>query len=214
MADPVYREVQCFHLIISLDRTGDGGRIWRDCCMLRMAQGQGGEWPRPIPSARSGCFESSRALGGISSTGDLIYNHPTIVRQGPEMKTQLFYQAATIIVWISAFGLGIPCVMAIRNLRAGLGVPLVFGFPAYGGGAFERRGLETTIPLLVGFLLVAILEAGAGGLLWRGHKLGAIASLVLLIPGAVYWWGFDLPYPPVAAVARVALIVLAWPGLA
>ena len=40
---------------ISLDRTGDAGRVWRDCCMLRMVLGQCGALPRPI---------SSRALGG------------------------------------------------------------------------------------------------------------------------------------------------------
>jgi hypothetical protein len=129
------------------------------------------------------------------------------------MNVQQYYEAAASLVWISAIGLGIPCILAIRNLRAGLGIPLVLGFPAYGGGAFERRGLQTTIPLLVGFLLVAFLEAGAAWLLWRGQKLGAIASITLLVPGAVYWWGFDLPYPPIAAMARLALIVLAWPGL-
>ena len=45
---------------ISLDRTGDAGRVWRDCCMLRMVRGQGGAWPRPI---------SSRALGGKANGG-------------------------------------------------------------------------------------------------------------------------------------------------
>ncbi|MGA9191435.1 MAG: hypothetical protein WBZ24_06875 [Anaerolineales bacterium] len=129
------------------------------------------------------------------------------------MNPHLYYHAAAVLVWISAIGLGIPCIMAIRNLRAGLGIPLVLGFPAYGGGAFERRGRQTTIPLLVGFLLVALVEAGAAWLLWHGHKLGGVASIVLLVPGAVYWWGFDLPYPPIAAVARVVLIALAWPGL-
>ena len=129
------------------------------------------------------------------------------------MTYQLFFQAAAIFVWVSAVGLGIPCIMAIRNLRAGLGIPFVFGFPAYGGGAFERRGLQTTIPLIAGFLLVALLEAVAGWLLWHGQRLGAITSIALLVPGAVYWWGFDLPYPPIAAVARVVLIVLAWPSL-
>jgi hypothetical protein len=44
---------------ISLDRTGDAGRVWRDCCMLRTYPGQGGAWPRPI---------SSRALGSMNAT--------------------------------------------------------------------------------------------------------------------------------------------------
>jgi hypothetical protein len=47
---------------ISLDRTGDAGRVWRECCMLRMAWGQGGEWPRPISSRALGSYSLSRSL--------------------------------------------------------------------------------------------------------------------------------------------------------
>ena len=129
------------------------------------------------------------------------------------MSVPISLRVAAILVWISAAGLGVPCIMAIRNLSAGRGIPLVLGFPAYGGGAFERHGLSTTIPLLLGFLLVCLLEAVAGWLLWGGHRSGAILALALLVPGAVYWWGFDLPYPPIAAAVRVILIVLGWSGL-
>jgi hypothetical protein len=31
--------------------------------------------------------------------------------------------------------------------------------------------------------------------------------------GAVYWWGFALPIPPVLALVRTALIVAAWHDL-
>jgi hypothetical protein len=129
------------------------------------------------------------------------------------MSIPISLRFAAILVWISAVGLGVPCIMAIRNLAAGRGIPLVLGFPAYGGGAFERHGLSTTIPLLLGFLLICLLEAIAGWLLWGGHRSGAILALALLVPGAIYWWGFDLPYPPIAAVVRVILIVLGWSSL-
>jgi len=102
--------------------------------------------------------------------------------------------------------------MAIRNLSTGRGIPFVFGFPAYGGGGFERHGLATSVALLIGFLVVCILEGYAGWLLWNGHKTGGILALFLLIPGAIYWWGFDLPYPPIAAVIRTILIVIYWSG--
>ena len=46
--------VNCLPPNISLDRTGDAGRIWPDCCMLGVDRGPVGEWPRPI---------SSRSLG-------------------------------------------------------------------------------------------------------------------------------------------------------
>jgi hypothetical protein len=122
-------------------------------------------------------------------------------------------RAAAIISWVLAVGLGVPCLMAIRNLSSGRDIPLVLGFPAYGGGAFERHGLPTSIPLLAGFFLVCILEAVAGWLLWGGHRVGGVLALILLVPGAAYWWGFDLPYPPIVAAVRTILLVLGWSSL-
>ncbi len=42
-------------------------------------------------------------------------------------------RVASVLLWISTIGLGIPCVMAIYNLSRGRGIPFVMGFPAYGG---------------------------------------------------------------------------------
>jgi len=129
------------------------------------------------------------------------------------MNVSVLLRIASVLVWISALGLGIPCIMAIRNLFAGHGIPFVLGFPAYGEGGFERHGLATTIPLLIGFLIICIAEACSAWLLWGGHKTGAILALILVIPGAIYWWGFDLPYPPIAALVRTILIVFSWTSL-
>jgi hypothetical protein len=30
------------------------------------------------------------------------------------------------------------------------------------------------------------------------------------VPGALFWWGFDLPYPPMLAIVRTVLLVLVW----
>lgn len=122
-------------------------------------------------------------------------------------------QLAAVLVWIDAMGLAIPGLIGIRNLLAGRGVPLVLGYPSYGGGAFERAGIATSVPLLLVFLLVLIAEVAAGWLLWQGQRSGAVLALILLVPEAIFWWGFDLPYPPILAVARVVVIALAWEGL-
>jgi hypothetical protein len=100
--------------------------------------------------------------------------------------------------------------MAIHHLALGKGIPYVFGFPAYGGGGFERHGLATTIPLLIGFLVLCLAEGYAGWLLWNASKTGGALALILLVPGIFYWWGFDLPYPPIAAIIRTVLIVVNW----
>lgn len=129
------------------------------------------------------------------------------------MSVPLSLRVASFLLWFSAVGFGVPCLMAVRSLSAGQGIPLVMGFPAYGGGPFERYGLPTTIPLVLGFLIICILEAAAGWLLWGGHQAGAHLALVLLIPGGVYWWGFDLPIPPILAVVRTILLVVSWSSL-
>ncbi len=126
------------------------------------------------------------------------------------MNVSVSIRIAAVLTAVSAFGLGIPCIMAIRNLSAGLGIPYVFGYPAYGGGGFERHGIVTTIPLLIGFLVICIAEAYAVWLLWGGYKTGAVLALILVLPGAVYWWGFDLPFPPIAALIRTILILVSW----
>lgn len=122
-------------------------------------------------------------------------------------------RAAAILLWIHAFGLGLPCIPAIRNAMTGGPIPYFLGFPAYGFGPFERHGIHSTAPLLAGFLVVCVLEGVAGWLLWNGHRSGAVLSLALLPFGAVYWWGFSLPIPPLLAVVRTILIAMAWSRL-
>jgi hypothetical protein len=119
-------------------------------------------------------------------------------------------RVAAVLLWTTAVGFGVFCLPAIRNLLAGRELPRVLGFRAYGGGPFERHGIPTMVPLLAGFLLVCILEGVAGWLLWRGHKSGAIFALTLLPAGAIFWWGFALPIPPILAVVRTLLILLFW----
>lgn len=122
-------------------------------------------------------------------------------------------RVAAVLHWFIAVGLGVFCFPAIRNLLVGRDIPTVMGLPAYGRGPFERVGIPTTIPLLATFLLVCILEAVAGFLLWGGYKSGAVLALVLLPVGGVFWWGFALPIPPVFALVWTTLILLGWPTL-
>jgi len=61
--------------------------------------------------------------------------------------------------------------------------------------------------------VVCVLEGVAGWLLWGGHRSGAVLALALLPFGAVFWWGFALPFGPVLAVARTILILISWRSL-
>lgn len=69
------------------------------------------------------------------------------------MSTLAPLRVAAILHWFVAVGFGVFCFPAIRNLLIGRSIPIVMGFPAYGRGPFERVGIPTTIPLLVGICL-------------------------------------------------------------
>ena len=122
-------------------------------------------------------------------------------------------RVAAVLLWITGLGFGVFCLPAIRNLLIGRDIPYIMGFPAYGKGPFERVGIPTTVPLLVGFLLVCIFEGVAGLLLWRGYKVGAMLALALVGAGAIFWWGIALPFGPIFALVRTMLIVRSWQSL-
>ena len=122
-------------------------------------------------------------------------------------------RVAAALCWVNAVGFGVFTIPAIARVSAGKDLPIVMGFPAYGRGPFEAHGLQSTVPLLTGFLVVCILEGVAGWLLWGGHRSGAILALALLPAGAIYWWGFALPIPPLFALVRTVLIVAGWTQL-
>lgn len=129
------------------------------------------------------------------------------------MTAPVSIRIAAALLWTTAVGFGVFCIPAIRSLWLGRGVPVVMGFPAYGHGPFERVGIASTPVLVSGFLVVCILEAVAAWLLWGGHRAGAILAIVVLPAGAVYWWGFALPFPPIIAVVRTILILANWRAL-
>jgi hypothetical protein len=119
-------------------------------------------------------------------------------------------KAAAILFVFTGLGFGVPCVMGIRSLLAGRGILMLFGFPTYGGGLFERYGIKTTAPLLFAFLVVCALEIVAGVLVWQERLAGAILGIALLPIGLVFWLGFSLPIPPPIAIVRTILVLLQW----
>ena len=120
---------------------------------------------------------------------------------------------AAALAWISGLGLGLPGLYAIWTMFQGLGIARVMGFPTYGEGPFEHVGIKTTIPLLIGFVLVCATECAAGWMLWRGDRGGAVLALALLPIELTFWIGFSLPFGPLFAVARTVLILIGWSSM-
>jgi hypothetical protein len=122
-------------------------------------------------------------------------------------------RVAAVLFIFNGVGFGLPVLPAVRNLIQHRDLPMIFGFRAYGGGFFEQRGIMTTIPLLIAFLVVNILEVVAGGLLWTGARSGAILGFALLPVGGIFWLGFALPFGPPMAIASSILVLLNWSDL-
>lgn len=119
-------------------------------------------------------------------------------------------KAAAVLSWMSGLGFGIPGIYAIWYLIDRGSIASLMGYPTYGGGVFEKNGVTTSVPLLVGFLAVCVAECVAGWLMWGYSQSGAILALALLPFGLIFWIGFSLPLGPVLAVGRTALILMSW----
>ena len=113
--------------------------------------------------------------------------------------------------WISVFlglGFGIPCVFGLRHFAQTGEVWTFMGFPTYGGGPFERIGLETTTGLLVAFLVVCIAQVVAGGMLVMDAPYASLLSWVLLPFEFAFWIGFALPVGIVLGLVAAVLLLV------
>lgn len=120
---------------------------------------------------------------------------------------------AAVLFWFTGLVFGLSAIPVARYFVDRGEVPRILGLPAFGGGPFDSTAPDRFVQLLIAFLVLGMLETIAGGLLWTGQRSGAILGLALIPVGAIFWVGFFLPIPPLAAIARTALIVLNWESL-
>jgi hypothetical protein len=126
----------------------------------------------------------------------------------------LLVRVGAALLALTGAGFGISCVIGLRSLITTHEIAFIYGYPTYGRGHFERYGIPSNVPLLAGFLAVCALELVAAWLLWNGRVSGGVLALVLVPLGAVYWWGFDLPFPPVLVAVSTLLLLIGWRALA
>lgn len=112
-----------------------------------------------------------------------------------------------VLAVLVGLGFGVPGVFGVRHLAEHHEIWELLGFPTYGEGPFERAGIATTVPLLLGFVLVCAAEAGIGVLLLADWHPALWLSLAILPFELAYWTGFALPFGFVLGTARVGLTV-------
>ena len=117
--------------------------------------------------------------------------------------------AAALCSLVLGLGFGLPAIVGARHFAQTGEVWMFLGFPTYGGGPFERLGLPTSVPLLIGFALVCLAEVAVGVMLLLDVPHAATISYVLLPFEFAFWIGFALPLGPPLGIARTILLLLA-----
>jgi hypothetical protein len=118
-------------------------------------------------------------------------------------------KAAALCSALLGLGFGIPCAIGLAHFARQHEVWMLWGLPTYGHGPFDSWGLPTSVPLLLGYLVVCVAEVVLAAALWVGAPHVAAYSLALLPVEAVFWVGFALPFGPPLGIARVLLAFLA-----
>lgn len=121
-------------------------------------------------------------------------------------------RVAAGLLWLIGLGFGLPAAWCAVRLAAGQDLPPMLGFRAF-DGPFTRFGPDRMSALLWAFAAVCLVDVVAGVLLWRQSVVGAWLALATLPLGAVFWYGFALPIPPMAALVRSLLIWKGWDHL-
>lgn len=115
-------------------------------------------------------------------------------------------RAAGVVSGLTGLGFGVPGIIGLAHFVRTGGTWTFLGFPTYGGGPFERIGLETSVPLLAGFVAVCGAEIAVGVLAVRNAPSARAASYLILPFELAYWIGFALPAGPLLGLARVVLL--------
>jgi hypothetical protein len=116
--------------------------------------------------------------------------------------------AAAICSLLLGLGFGLPALWGTAHFAQTGEVWTFMGFPTYGGGPFERLGVPTSVPLLLGFAFVCLVEVIVGVILLLDVPHAATVSYLLLPFEFTYWIGFALPFAPPLGIARTALLLL------
>lgn len=123
-------------------------------------------------------------------------------------------RSAAVLTWVYAAGFGLPAIpVSIYLLQRGR-LPTFWGLFEMYGGPWSAQLLDQSLVLrLNAFLVVTVVAAWSGWLIWKGLRTGAILNLGLLPVEAVFWIGFALPFPWLSGVARTVLLAYAWRSL-
>ena len=115
--------------------------------------------------------------------------------------------AAALCSLALGLGFGLPALFGTLYYAQTGEVWTFMGFPTYGGGPFERLGVATSVPLLLGFVFVCLAEVIIAAMLLLDVPHAATVSYLLLPIEFAFWIGFALPLAPPFGIARTVLLL-------
>ena len=123
-------------------------------------------------------------------------------------------RSAAVVTWAYAAMFGVPAVPVAIFLAGKCRLPSMWGlFDMYAGHWSSQFADDRMIVALLVYFGLVLAAVFSGWLLWQRRKAGAVLNLGLVPVEVVFWFGFALPVPWLFAIARVALVSLAWPEL-
>ena len=120
--------------------------------------------------------------------------------------------ALSILVYFDAFAWLVGTVPTLYYAFTHRSLPTLAGIRLL-SGPFEKLGLDGLIVAGLIFVVVSAFKILAAYWLWNSRLDGAVLELILLGLSVIFWYGFALPFGPVAGVPQVVLLVLVWGSL-
>lgn len=115
-----------------------------------------------------------------------------------------------IMVVVDALGWGLGILPALQYaLVHGSLRTTVFGIRGL-SGPFEALGIGPLVVAGLLFVAVSAMKLLAAYWIWNLKMDGVVLELILLGLSTLFWYGFALPLAPIAGIAQIVLIVLAW----
>lgn len=113
-----------------------------------------------------------------------------------------------VLIVVDALGWALGVLPVLRYAFINRELPVTFGFRAL-SGPFESLGLDALIVAGLLYVAISLLKLLAAYWTWNLRLDGPIFELILLALGAVFWYGFALPFGPLVGLPQIVLIALA-----
>jgi len=120
--------------------------------------------------------------------------------------------AVAILFFVDGFLTAVAFTWEMFYIFRHRSLPNLPGIPAV-SGPFVGLGIDALFVAGLIFILVSALKILAAFWLWNSRVDGAVLGLILIGVSAVFWYGFELPLPPLVAAAEVVLVILTWSSL-